>query len=84
LVQFLGGNFTEEKKQGLEICREIVANDQHKLELAKPVKIQDNYYKFLIGTFTFAPIGYLPNSNPDNETPTDSTQIIQDLQEQTE
>lgn len=67
LVQFLGGVFTDENRKGWEICREIAATGQNKLELAKPVKIHDNYYKFLIGTFTFAPVGYLPRTEPEPE-----------------
>lgn len=67
LVQFLGGVFTDEKRKGWEICQEIAATGQNKLELAKPVKIHDNYYKFLIGTFTFAPVGYLPRTEPEPE-----------------
>lgn len=65
LVQFLGGVFTDEKLKGYEICRGIVSSGQNKLELAKPVKVQDNYYKFLVGTFTFAPVGYLPRYEPE-------------------
>ncbi len=65
LVQFLGGVFTDDKLKGYEICNNIATNGQKQLELAKPVKIQDNYYKFLIGTFTFAPVGYLPRSEPE-------------------
>ena len=68
LVQFLGGVFTDEKIKGYEICYNIATNVQKQLELAKPVKIQDNYYKFLIGTFTFAPVGYLPRTEPDQST----------------
>jgi hypothetical protein len=67
LVQFLGGVFTDEKLRGHEICNYIATNGTHKLELAKPVKIQDNYYKFLIGTFTFAPVGYLPRVDAEIE-----------------
>lgn len=69
LVQFLGGIFTDEKRNGCDICRGIAINEQHRLELSKPVKIQDNYYKFLVGTFTFAPVGYAPNSKPDTVIP---------------
>ena len=65
LVQFLGGIFTDEKKNGCDICRGIAISEQHRLELSKPVKIQANYYKFLVGTFTFAPVGHAPNSKPD-------------------
>jgi len=60
LVQFLGGLFTDNQMKGYEICRDISLNGSNKLELAKPVKVQNSYYKFLIGTFTFAPVGYLP------------------------
>ena len=63
LVQFLGGLFTDDQQRGWEICRDIATTGTNKLELAKPVKIQDNYYKFLIGTFTFAPMGYLPKQD---------------------
>lgn len=77
LVQFLGGLFTDDQQRGHEICSKILADDQNKLELTKPVKIQDNYYKFLIGTFTFAPVGYLPRLNPDKE-------VVNELAEETE
>jgi hypothetical protein len=69
LVQFLGGVFTDEQKKGYDICRWILTSGQNKLELTKPVKIQDNYYKFLVGTFTFAPVGYLPRTEPEQEQP---------------
>lgn len=65
LVQFLGGVFNDDKLKGYDICRGILTSGQNKLELAKPVKIQDNYYKFLVGTFTFAPVGYFPRSEPE-------------------
>ena len=72
LVQFLGGVFTDELKKGYDICRGILSSGQNKLELAKPVKVQDNYYKFLIGTFTFAPVGYLPRIEPEIDQPNDT------------
>lgn len=75
LVQFLGGIFTDEKRNGCDICRGIAVNEQHRLELSKPVKIQDNYYKFLVGTFTFAPVGYAPNSKPDIDIQKESSTL---------
>jgi hypothetical protein len=80
LVQFLGGVFTDDKLPGWQICREIATTGQNKLELAKPVKVHDNYYKFLVGTFTFAPVGYLPRTEPEMDRPVGSELSEQNCQ----
>lgn len=46
----------QDKKMGIDICYENIKNENNKLEITKPTKITDTYYKFLVGTFSFLPV----------------------------